>query len=198
MIDKLKTKALKLIQGNKQMIFFVLRVLIIYIAWKVLLWFLGEQRIPIEERHWPWLSSGWETFNDWVRIFLIQTTKLYFDFFGYTTEVVGKSVLRIHELAAVGVGNYCLAIQLWIFFIALICSYPGKWINKLLFSIFGVLMINLINIIRIIVIVYAAHHYPEKIQFNHDYVFNVIIYIFTFFMWVLWVNRLNYYSFSKK
>lgn len=88
-------------------------------------------------------------------------------------------------------------IQLCFFFAALICSYPGKWISKLWFPVVGVISINILNVIRIILIIYAAHHYPERIQFNHNYVFNIAIYIFTFFMWVLWVNKISKTKVSK-
>jgi exosortase/archaeosortase family protein len=175
---------------NKQMILFVVRVAIIYIAWKIISWFLGEEKTPIDDRVWPWLSTGWETFNDWVRIFILNATKLYFDLTGYSTHIINHRLI-VDGLSYVGVGNYCLAIQLWVFFVALICSYPGKWIKKLWFSALGVFLINIINILRIIVIVYAAHYYPDKIQFNHDYIFNVVVYIFTFFMWIWWVKKIN-------
>ncbi len=43
--------------------------------------------------------------------------------------------------------------------------------------------------IRIVTIVFAVHAYPEQMQFNHDYVFNVAVYIFTFIMWVYIVKN---------
>lgn len=177
--------------ANKQIIFFIVRVAIIYISWKILSWFLGEESTPIDDRVWPWLSQIWENFNDDVRIVILNLTKGWFDVFGMKAEIVLNYKLWVHGYAIVGVGNYCLAIQLWIFFVALIVSYSGKWYNKLWFSVMGVLLINLINIFRVIALVFAAYYYPKYIQFNHDYVFNVIIYIFTFFMWMWWVNRFS-------
>ncbi len=179
------------VKTNKQMILFVARVAIIYLVWKFLSWFLGEEKIPLDERIWPWLSTGWESFNDSMRIVILNATKLWFDIFGMSSEIVNNYQLWVHGYAIIGVGNYCLAIQLWLFFAALICSYPGKWINKLWFSALGIFLINFINVFRLIAVVYAAHYYPKYIQFNHDYVFNVIIYIFTFFMWMWWVKKLS-------
>ena len=177
---------------NRQMIFFILRVAILFLGWKLLSWFLGEEKTPIEDRIWPWLSSGWETFNDWIRIFLLYSSKVVFDIFGFSGQVISDYRLFVPELSAyVEVGNYCLGIQLWIFFVALICSYPGKWKDKLWFSAVGVVAINILNIIRIVVILFAIHYYPKQIQFNHDYIFNVIVYIFTFIMWMWWVKRLK-------
>lgn len=174
---------------NWQMILFLTRVIIIYFAWKILSWFLGEEKIPIEDRIWPWLSAGWEQFNDWIRIFLLYSSKLVFDLLGYSNEVLFQYRLSVHQLAYVEVGNYCLGIQLWVFFAALICSYPGKWTRKLWFSLIGILIINLLNILRIVTIVFAVHAYPRQMQFNHDYVFNVAVYIFTFLMWVYIVKK---------
>jgi exosortase/archaeosortase family protein len=170
------------------MIFFVLRVSIIFIAWKFISWFLGEERTPIDDRIWPWLSTGWEHFNDLVRIFLLYSSKFVFDILGYSNQVIFNYKLLVSDLAYVEIGNYCLGIQLWIFFIALICSYPGKWKQKLLYSALGVVVINILNIIRVVVIIFAVHAYPKQMQFNHDYVFNVIVYVFVFLMWI-WIVK---------
>jgi exosortase/archaeosortase family protein len=176
------------VDRNRQMIFFIMRVSIIFIAWKFISWFLGEERIPINDRIWPWLSTGWEHFNDWVRIFLLYSSKFVFDILGYSNQVISNYKLLVPDLAYVEIGNYCLGIQLWIFFIALICSYPGKWKQKLLYSALGVVAINILNIIRIVTIIFAVHAYPKQMQFNHDYVFNVIVYVFVFLMWI-WIVK---------
>ena len=183
---------------NRQMILFLVRVVIIYIGWKILSWFLGEEKIPIDERFWPWLSAGWEQFNDWIRIFLLYTSKLVFDILGYPCLVLNNYRLSVYNLAYVEIGNYCLGIQLWIFFAALICSYPGKWKKKLLYSAIGIVSINIINIIRIVTIIFAIHAYPEQMEFNHDYVFNVAVYIFTFLMWIYVVKNDKLNSNSTK
>jgi len=179
------------VDKNRQMILFLTRVIAIYFAWKILSWFLGEEKIPIDERIWPWISSGWEQFNDWIRLFLLYSSKFVFDILGYTNRIIGDYRLSVNELAYVEVGNYCLGIQLWIFYAALICSYPGRWKNKLIYSAIGIVAINIINIIRIVTIVFAVHAYPKQMQFNHDYVFNVVVYIFTFLMWMYVVKKNN-------
>jgi len=180
-----------LIQRNRIVLGFILRVAIIYICWKLLFLLLGEESTHIEDRVWPWLSSYWESFNSSVRLVLLKLTKVWFDTVGLTSEIQNNYRLWVHGYAIVGVGNYCLAIQLWVFFVALIVSYSGKWYNKLWFSIIGVLLINLINVLRLVGVVYVAHYYPDYIQFNHDYVFNILVYIFTFFMWMWWVNKFS-------
>ena len=165
------------------MISFLVRVVVIFIGWKLLSWLLGEEKTCIDDRIWPWLSAGWERFNDWIRLFLLCSSKLIFGILGYSSQIINDYRLSVHGLAYVEVGNYCLGIQLWIFFAALICSYPGRWKKKLLYTAIGIMAINTINIIRIVTIVFAVHAYPKQMQFNHDYVFNVVVYIFTFLMW---------------
>jgi exosortase/archaeosortase family protein len=186
--QELTTTIKSFIAKNRQMILFLARVILIYISWKILSWFLGEEKIPIDDRIWPWLSAGWEQFNDWIRIFLLYSSSFIFDLLGYTNQVVGDYRLFLPQLTSIEVGNYCLGIQLWIFFIALICSYPGKWKKKLIYSAIGLVSINILNIFRIVTIAFAAHAYPKQMQFNHDYIFNVIVYIFTFVVWVIYVR----------
>lgn len=194
-VSKLKADIKVIYTQNKTLINFVLRVALIYFGWKLLFLLLGEEKVPIDERVWPWLSNIWESFNDSVRIILLKITQTWFDAKGMETEIINNYRLWVKDYALLGVGNYCLAIQLWIFFVALIVSYSGKWYNKLWFSILGVLLINAINVVRLIVVVYAAHRNPDLVQFNHDYVYNVVIYIFTFFTWVIWVK---YFSDTNK
>lgn len=178
--DKIKS----LVESNRQVILFLVRVLIIYFSWKILTWFLGEEKIPIDDRIWPWLSAVWEQFNDGIRLVLLYSSKLFFDLFGYTNRIIDDYRLSVNGLSYVEIGNYCLGIQLWVFFAALISSYPGNWKKKILYSIIGIISINVFNVIRIIAIVFAVHAYPKQMQFNHDYVFNVAIYIFTLIMWI--------------
>jgi exosortase/archaeosortase family protein len=190
-LSRVKTKLIEYYRNNKTIIHFIFRVAIIYFAWKLILFVLGEEKIPIDERMWPWLSQHWENFNDFVRIILLHSTKFYFDLVGLHSEILTNNRLWVHGYVILGVGNYCLAIQLWLFFAALIFSYPGKFMNKVWYTIVGILSINVLNVLRLIAVCYAAHYYPEYIQFNHDYVFNVIIYIFTFIMWIVWINRFS-------
>ncbi len=174
---------------NRQVVVFILKVAVIYAAWKLLSWFLGEEKIPIPERHWPWLSALWEHFNDGVRICLLNSAKFVFTILGYSGQIISDNKLLVPDLAWVGIGDYCLGIQLWIFFVALICSYPGKWKHKLLYALLGVIAINSINILRLVLLIFAFHAWPKQMQFNHDYIFNVVVYIFTFGMWVFIVKK---------
>ncbi|MGM0650290.1 MAG: hypothetical protein ACQES1_07275 [Bacteroidota bacterium] len=190
-INSVVKKAKGLYKKNKLAVNFVFRILIIYIGWKLLFFVLGEESTPVDERLWPWLSAGWESFNDFIRIILLNVTQVWFDWRGIETEIINNYRLWVHDYAILGVGNYCLAIQLWVFFIALIVSYPGKWYNKLWFSLLGVFMINVLNVLRFIVVVYATKYNPELVQFNHDYVFNVMVYVFVFIMWVFWVRNIS-------
>ncbi len=178
-INKLKS----FVEQNRQMIFFVVRVVIIYSFWKFLVWLLGEEKVHIEDRIIPWLSNGWEIFNSWIRVVLLYASKFVFDAMGYNSEIINNYRLYVHEMAYVGVGNYCLGIQLWLFFVTLICSYPGNWKRKMIISFIGVMLINVLNVLRIVLLVFAVKHYPENIQFNHDYVFNISVYILTFLIW---------------
>jgi exosortase/archaeosortase family protein len=187
----LKAQIKKYYAQNRTIILFLLRVAIIYFAWKAFSWFIGEESTPIEERYWPWLSNIWEHFNDFVRIGLLKSTQIWFNLVGLESEIINNYRIWVYGYAVVGVGNYCIGIQLWVFFVALICSYSGKWQNKLWFSLLGVFLINILNIFRLIGVTYAAHYYPEHIQFNHDYVFNGIVYVFTFLMWMWWVKKFS-------
>ena len=171
------------------MIFFILRVFAIYVFWKLLLWFLGEESVPLRKRHWRWLSTGWEHLNDWIRMFYLHSLKFIFNILGYPNAIISKHTILVLDTAWIGIGNYCLGIQLMIFIVALICSYPGRWKRKLLYSILGIVFFIILNILRFVALVFVIHAYPKQINFNHDFVFNVIVYILVFLFWIMMIKR---------
>jgi len=176
------------IKSNKQIIYFIVKVLIIFIIWKTFQWILGEEKIPVDNRLIPIVSECWEHFNDYIRIFLLKSVALFFKLLGYKSIILFNYELHVIGLSAIAIGNYCIGIQLWVYFMALIISYYGKWKIKLLFITIGIICINIINIFRQIGLIFAFHYFPKYMNFNHDYIFNGIVYIFTFTMFYIWIK----------
>jgi exosortase/archaeosortase family protein len=179
-----------ILKQNREVLLFLLKLLIIYLFWKVLSWFAGEERIPLEERIWPAFSVAWEQLNDWVRIMLLHVSAFTLKIVGYDALVRDHYVVYIQGYRGVAVGNYCLGLQLWLVFAALVLSYPRtRWLFKLLFAIAGILIINLLNVFRFVGLNIMTIHAPDHLEFNHDYVFNILVYIFTFVSYVVFVKN---------
>jgi len=102
-------------------------------------------------------------------------------------------VTNYNSIAIVGsygivIGNNCVGFGLTYAFAALIISYPGPWKLKLAFIPVGAAFIAIINIIRTVVLTKTAltSGIFERIE-NHD-LFNNIIYVIIFLLWMIWVR----------
>ena len=176
----------------KEEILFVSKVIAIYLATKIFFSVMGREVVPIQDRMFPFISSRWEIFNDWVRLILLNGTSFVLSLLGHTVVINGATgYVTALGMGTLGIGNYCIGIRLWIYFSELIIAYPGKWKKKLPFILFGIVCINLMNICRFVGLMYVVAYKPSLLAFSHEYLFNYIIYGFAVFMLYLWITRFN-------
>lgn len=88
----------------------------------------------------------------------------------------------------------CNSISIIILFIAFIIAFPGTFKATLLFALVGSALIYGINILRIAFLTVMLYKYPENQMLLHNVIFPLIIYGFTFFLWVLWVHKFSNYK----
>ena len=100
-------------------------------------------------------------------------------------------LLRIGNSAGVIVGPACAGFGLMFAFAGLILAYEGSLKRKLWFVPLGLAGIHSINISRIVILSVMSNYNNEWVDFNHKYVFNTLVYVFLFFMWVAWVRFLE-------
>lgn len=172
---------LQKIQDAKPALLFVGKIILIYVAWKVWLWFVGTEDVPIQERYWPWLSIQWEAFNDFVRVNLIYVSGFVLEIFGLSTTP-GNYVIGIEGTSGMAVGNYCLALQLWFFFVGLVLVFPSPWKHKLWFAALGLLVIHLLNVVRVVVLGWLLAYAPEYFDFNHYYALRGAVFVAIFLL----------------
>jgi exosortase/archaeosortase family protein len=176
----------------KEEISFVTKVVFLFLFIKIFFHVMGEEKVHLQDRMFPAISAIWEQFNNGLRFILLHTTSCIFILLGYQTNFIDNYTVLVNGLSGVSIGNYCLGIQLWLYFSALIIAYPGgKWKKKLVFIFVGILCINLLNISRFIGLIYVAAYKPNIVDLAHEYIFNYIIYAFSIFMLYLWIKRFN-------
>jgi exosortase/archaeosortase family protein len=193
LIDKVIKKN-PVLEQNRTAILIIINVLTIYLIWKLFILFVGEEKIPIELRMWPWFSFQWEVFNQYLRELYLVSTGWLLGVLGHAGTIYDNYRVHGAGIGGVAVGNYCLGIQLFWFFSAIIVLSKGIWWRKLIYIPIGILLLFFFNVLRMVGLCYAVHYYPERIEFNHDYVFNMIMYAMVFLMLWLW-NR--YFSGSN-
>ena len=70
----------------------------------------------------------------------------------------------------------------------------GRWKNKLLYSIIGVLYIHILNHIRMILLMWLSINNSPYLEINHYFIFNTIVYLNIGMMWYLWMRSEKKYE----
>lgn len=101
------------------------------------------------------------------------------------------SYLYLDSNRLLGVAHECNALVLFALFAGFIVCFPGKWVQKVWFSIAGIAAIWMVNILRVASLTLIQIHYPGSLDFNHKYTFTLLVYGFIFGLWMLWVKRIS-------
>ena len=173
-------------QDYKDTLFFLLKLLAIWLSWKGIIYLLGEESLPLKERMFPAISAPWEFMNQTIREMVINGAELLLNLFGYETENTGY-ILRIKGNGGVSVGNYCLGIHLMYYFIMLLLISKISWMKKLIGSVTGILITNVLNVFRIAIFNVVKVSAPYFLPVMHDYIFNAIVLgaLFVFYLFLL-------------
>lgn len=151
---------------------FLVKVFVIYVVWYLIyeLWVLPNGYIdePLS-RNIASIAAG------------------ILSFFGEDIFLYGR-VVGITGVAGVEIVDGCNGIAAIGLFLGFIYAYPGAWLPRIYFSIFGIIVIYLVNISRIVTLCLIQIYYPSAFGFTHDYSTTAIFYIIIFILWMIWVN----------
>lgn len=151
---------------------FLLKVFCIYLVWYIVyeLWVLPNGYIdePLS-RNIASVSAG-------ILTFLGEEVFLYGRVVGITGAAGVEIVDGCNGIAAIGL------------FLGFIFAYPGAWMPRIYFSIFGIAVIYLVNVARIVSLSFIQEYWPQGFDFTHDYSTTAIFYIVIFILWMVWAN----------
>lgn len=160
---------------EKELVFFFIKLFLIWLSWKGFIHIIGEQNVPFEKRYFPKISEAWENFNFSLVRFLAVQSAAILNFIGYEAYSFGR-IVWIEGFSGVGIGNYCIGLQLMYYFSMLILISDISLINKFIAVPTGLFITQVLNVIRIVVMNLITVYAPELIIFFHDHVFNVIVF----------------------
>ena len=140
-------------------------------------------------RPWPWLSSEWLAFNSLLKSILTFVCLKILLLLGHNAYSVGNDLLQVFGYGGIGIGDYCLAIELMVLFTALIISYPAPVKHKLWFIPLGLLCIQVANVIRLVGLCILTVHLPKYVDFNHHYTFRIVVFLFILLMYNWFITR---------
>ncbi|MBK8497432.1 MAG: hypothetical protein IPL52_01115 [Flavobacteriales bacterium] len=87
------------------------------------------------------------------------------------------------------IGDSCNGLALFAVFTVFMVAYPGPLVRKLWFIPMGLLSIHLLNVARIMVLCHVVTIDYELLNFNHDFLFNALVFAWIFGLWYVWMKR---------
>lgn len=151
---------------------FLFKVFCIYLVWYMAyeLWILPNSYIDEP------LSKNIASVSAGILTFLGEEVFHYNRVVGLVGTAGGEIVDGCNGIAAIGL------------FLGFIFAYPGAWMPRVYFSIFGIAVIYLVNVTRIVVLSYIQLYWPQAFEFTHDYSTTAIFYFVIFILWMVWAN----------
>jgi exosortase/archaeosortase family protein len=161
--------------NEKALALIFVKLFLIWLSWKGFIHLIGEEKIPLEKRYFPSISSVWENFNYSMVRFLATQSEAILKLFGQNAYSFERKVW-IEGANGVGIGNYCIGIQLMYYFSMLIVISDLSLKNKLVALPVGVFITQTLNIIRIVALALVAAYVPSLTVLFHDHIFNIIVF----------------------
>lgn len=161
----------------KIVIVFILKAILVYVAW-----FIFNDFVV--------LQSG---LNDWLNYRVAQDASMFLKLLGYTTSIEPGNhqfLIDVNTKRMVGVGNPCNGLELFVLFAGFVLCFPGGTKKKLWFIPMGIITIHIANFIRAASLALIQFYHPAYLEFNHHYTFVVLVYGIIFGLWIIWVNKL--------
>ena len=151
------------------------------------MWVLGEEATPIDERFFPILSQQWENLNEFLSVLLIKGTEVFLEFLGFSVNT-GNRKISILDSSGIGIGNYCLGLEMMYLYLALVILTPGvSFLRKSFFVPIGLFVIQFANIVRMGLLAILVVKNPDWADFNHYFGFRVVVFLLILLMykWML-------------
>lgn len=144
---------------------------------------------------WFLIYNLWLHPKETIDLFVIDNTisvsKNILEALGYTVFTGADRLIGVDGSGGLWIGDKCNGITLFAVFTGFILAFPGETKHKFWFIPAGIISIHFLNILRIIVLAILDLHSRAWTEFNHTYTFNLIIYGFIFWLWILWINNFS-------
>ncbi|MBN2892344.1 MAG: archaeosortase/exosortase family protein [Bacteroidales bacterium] len=124
----------------------------------------------------------------WLTRIQIIFSKFFLNIIGYTVEVYGKTI-KIVGSYGVHVDRGCLGRNTLGLFVGFILAFPGKFKNKIWFLAMGIVIFIFLNVMRILGLAITDNCCREQLDFNHHFLFKIIVYVVIFFLWAWWIKK---------
>ncbi len=160
---------------ERKLALFFIKLLLIWLSWKVIIFILGEESVPLDDRMFPALSAQWEAWNLQIASFIIEQGAALLKLLGYEAYAWQRTAW-IRNTGGVVMGNYCIGIQLMYYYVMLLLVAPLRIYKKIGGMVTGIIVTFLLNIARVSGLCLVALYIPKYMFIAHDHVFNIIVF----------------------
>ncbi len=167
---------------DKEMKRFLLKLIIFIIVWEGLYIFILKPKRILDSLLTEWLTIAVTgTLNFFFR--MIPKAEWITDPVNDACLVQqsGKTLLIIFD--------DCNGLDLFIIYLAFIVLLPYPAKRKLIFGVGGLIAIFIGNIFRCVALYWVYVHFRGMFDFNHHYVFTIVMYLIIFYGWVLFTKK---------
>lgn len=158
---------------NKQSIFFISKIIVLYIALQAFYNFWLSPYTPVDRKLIGLIISQAEWLLTQMGYELLTPNPSY------------TSHMGVEGSSGVVIGNPCDGLSLFILFVSFLIAFKGKWWFKLIYISFGIAIIHFLNVLRVLALALIVVYSPESLDFHHSYTFTLFIYLIIFLLWML-------------
>ena len=116
-------------------------------------------------------------FIDWYRILLLYSAHFLTNLMGFQSTIPDHYHLHIIHGYSVQLVYSCLGFGLLSVWFAFLIAYPSNIYKKIIWAIYGLLLISFLNIIRIAVLAIVVTKIKKTDIEIHHTIYNIVVYI---------------------
>ncbi len=152
-----------------------LKIILVYVGWKVLHHFLSLPGSP--------LYTGWQHVTATVGHWYAVAASAVLSTGGLQAVAEGININLLLSNRQIYVQEHCLAIPAMVLFTGVVFCFAGSLVSKLRFVALGLTGIVLINILRLVFVSITWVYCSERFfEINHSYIYVFVTYSFIFAM----------------
>ena len=159
---------------------FLLKLVVIYVVLHVAQLYFNESTAGIEV-------------NRVISNFIGLGSSYLMNVLGYSAHYIEQShgaQMYVDNVRSVYINHSCNAFNLLKAFFALLLASSHKSKHLIWYMPLGVISIFLVNTLRVFALALIYESYPDYLEFNHKYVFTIVVYSWIFLLFLFWVNRI--------
>jgi exosortase/archaeosortase family protein len=173
-------------------LWFILKLIVLYVFFYGLSLALIGITSPEGNLYLPFFAEKLNLVESY-RIFLLKASEIFSVLSGFESEVIPPYQLKVGN-SGITLVYSCMGYGLMSLWLALIIAYPSMWKQKIFPLLGGIILINLLNILRIggLAMLYSEGKIDLFNWIDHHTLFNTVVYIFLFIVFIAWIKALDY------